>query len=192
MPDQMTDKQSIRDRVLRARRELDAHVRAALSTRACAHAVEVLRAYGLPAIVGLYAAAADEVDTSDLAATLVGEGVLTAYPAVGKYGIEYIVSRQRELMPGAFGMLEPRGVATAIEEIDEIGALIIPAVAFDRLGNRLGRGGGHYDRLLARYPGLRVGLVFSLQLVPKVPAEPHDQPVDVVVTEDGVVVDRRG
>lgn len=67
-------------------------------------------------------------------------------------------------------------------------AVLVPGLAFDRDGRRLGRGGGHYDRFLARTrPGcLRVGLCFEGQWLPAVPVEAHDQAVDAVVTEVGV------
>ncbi len=69
-----------------------------------------------------------------------------------------------------------------------VGLALVPGLAFDQGGGRLGRGGGHYDRLLARLRAdcLRVGVCFSGQLVARVPRDPWDQSVDVVATEDGV------
>jgi 5-formyltetrahydrofolate cyclo-ligase len=69
-----------------------------------------------------------------------------------------------------------------------VDAAVLPGVAFDPRGGRLGAGGGHYDRLLARLPTetTRIGVGFACQLVPHVPTEPHDQRVEVVVTEASV------
>jgi 5-formyltetrahydrofolate cyclo-ligase len=61
---------------------------------------------------------------------------------------------------------------------------VVPGLAFDSAGTRLGRGGGHYDRALATYPrGLRVALAAEAQLSPDLPSDTWDQPVDAVVTE---------
>ncbi|MDX1658870.1 MAG: 5-formyltetrahydrofolate cyclo-ligase, partial [Nitriliruptorales bacterium] len=83
---------------------------------------------------------------------------------------------------GYKGIREPAGpkVDPAIVEI-----ALIPGVAFDVMGGRLGHGGGHYDRLLATLPhgALRIGVAFSCQLVPRVPRSPVDEPVDIVITE---------
>ena len=70
-----------------------------------------------------------------------------------------------------------------------VDVVVVPALVLDRRGGRLGYGGGHFDRFLAaRRPGgtLAVGAVFAAQLVDAVPTEPHDVPMDVVVTERGV------
>ena len=99
--------------------------------------------------------------------------------------------------------LEARGAVVALPRVDgeameawaagpiapeELEAVLVPGLAFDAAGRRLGRGGGHYDRFLARTgPGcLRLGLCFEGQWLPAVPVEAHDQGVDAVVTEAGV------
>ncbi len=87
----------------------------------------------------------------------------------------------------AYGPREPRErIAVDPETVDVV---VTPGLAFDREGNRLGYGGGYYDRYLARMGDaiLRVGVAFSLQLVGRVPHEHEDQPVDVVVTDQGVL-----
>ncbi len=65
----------------------------------------------------------------------------------------------------------------------------MPGVAFDRSGHRLGYGGGFYDRFLARLPAraLRIGVAFDQQVLDELPAEEHDQPVDLVVTPSEVL-----
>ena len=68
----------------------------------------------------------------------------------------------------------------------DVGFMVVPAMAFDRSGNRLGHGYGHYDRLMAKCPGYKVGLVFEVQIVDEVPMEPQDVAVDVVVTEQNL------
>ena len=71
----------------------------------------------------------------------------------------------------------------------EIDLVVVPGVAFDAAGRRLGRGRGHYDATLAGLPAgaARIGLAFELQLVPEIPEEPHDVRLDAVVTEARVL-----
>ena len=64
--------------------------------------------------------------------------------------------------------------------------MVVPALAFDRRGNRLGHGYGHYDRLMTKCPGYKVGLIFEVQLVDEVPMEARDVAVDIVVTEQNI------
>ena len=72
---------------------------------------------------------------------------------------------------------------------EKIDVVVSPGLAFDRRGHRLGYGGGYYDRYLARLHAhaSRVGIGFAVQLLDEVPAEETDQPVDVVVTDRGVI-----
>ena len=85
-----------------------------------------------------------------------------------------------ELKKGKFGIPEPANPVFAPEELDLI---IVPGVAFDRAGHRIGRGGGFYDQLLPQYHAVRVGVCFDFQCLEKVPSEPHDCNVDLLVTE---------
>ncbi|MGH8048823.1 MAG: 5-formyltetrahydrofolate cyclo-ligase [Chthoniobacterales bacterium] len=89
------------------------------------------------------------------------------------------------LVSGSFGTREPAGGEKVL--LREAAAVLVPGVAFDRAGARLGRGGGFYDRLLGD-PALtarRVAVCFACQLVDRVPVEPHDAEVDAIVTEGG-------
>jgi len=94
-----------------------------------------------------------------------------------------------ELQPGTWNILEP---SSGVRELpqrkmdpSEIDVAVIPAVAFDRAGNRLGNGAGYYDWLLKRLrpEAVRIGLAFSCQIIEEVPSMEHDQPVDWVVSE---------
>ena len=91
------------------------------------------------------------------------------------------------MLVGSFGIGEPAsGEAWPVEDI---GFLIVPALAYDRAGRRLGRGGGFYDRFLARggLHAVTCGLAFSRQVVAELPAESHDYPVEIVVTDREVL-----
>jgi 5-formyltetrahydrofolate cyclo-ligase len=89
---------------------------------------------------------------------------------------------------GPPGLREPDPLRCRRVPPAELDCVFVPGVAFDAEGFRLGRGGGFYDRFLSLTPPAlpRIGLMFSLQKVPRVPCEPHDQPLRSVITEDGV------
>lgn len=86
---------------------------------------------------------------------------------------------------GPFGILEPVVGSLAIPTIDLI---IIPGVAFDRQKNRLGRGKGYYDRLLTSVTAPKLGVCFGFQLFDHIPAEPFDQKMDLILTENEQVL----
>ncbi|MDD5199107.1 MAG: 5-formyltetrahydrofolate cyclo-ligase [Terrimicrobiaceae bacterium] len=92
-----------------------------------------------------------------------------------------------ELARGPFGAREPAADETTRVEAGEAEIVLVPGVAFDREGTRLGRGRGFYDRFLAD-PALaarRIAICFACQIVERVPVEPHDAEVDALLTEDG-------
>lgn len=89
------------------------------------------------------------------------------------------------LQTGSFGIEEPTG--RQVENWDEIELSIVPGVAFDRTGNRLGRGKGYYDRTLARLHSYNIGVCFHFQLYPYIPTEPTDHSMHEVWTEQGCV-----
>lgn len=81
---------------------------------------------------------------------------------------------------GAFHIEEPDG--DDVVDISTIDLVVVPGVAFDRQGNRVGRGKGYYDRLLARMKATTVGVGFDFQLVDDIPGEPHDIKIDIIIT----------
>jgi 5-formyltetrahydrofolate cyclo-ligase len=96
-----------------------------------------------------------------------------------------VTSLDEGIAPGRHGLREPVG-GTVIDPKD-LGVVIVPGLAFDERGNRLGRGGGFYDRFLATTPAFRIGVCFEVQLASSVPAGPLDVPMDAVVTERRVI-----
>lgn len=102
-------------------------------------------------------------------------------PRVNGVNLELLPYVESELRKGAYDIEEPTGTATT--DVDEIDLMIIPAVAFDRKGNRLGRGKGFYDRLLAESKATKIGVGYEFQLIDEIPAEPHDVPMNIVITQ---------
>ena len=86
------------------------------------------------------------------------------------------------LCEGAFHILEPVGEDFPLEQYHQIDLALIPGMAFDYAGHRLGRGKGYYDRLLPRIPqAYKLGVCFPFQLLDSIPSEPHDIPVREVI-----------
>ncbi len=92
-----------------------------------------------------------------------------------------------ELSTGAYGILEPREEHVRRRSPGAVDLALIPGLAFDRRGTRIGYGGGYYDVLLQHLGGSTVALAYAFQVVEMLPEEPHDVRVDAVVTENGVV-----
>ena len=100
-----------------------------------------------------------------------------------------IINDFADLEIGHYGIREPRAERMVVVPLDEIDAILIPAVAFDRSGRRVGYGGGYYDRFLLKVPrAARIAAVFACQIVPEVKADPHDIPIQRIVTENGVIL----
>ena len=91
-----------------------------------------------------------------------------------------------QLIKGKYGILEP--VETCPQTIQsEIDLVLVPAICFSQSGFRLGRGGGYYDRWLKNYHGISIGICRTAFLQPQLPVETHDQKVDYILTEHGIL-----
>ena len=135
-----------------------------------------------------YVGVRTEVPTEALLRWVLEQGRTLALPTVADDGTMRAapVSSLEELSPGYRGIPEPRH-AFPIDPA-EAAVAIVPGVAFDARGGRLGYGGGFFDRFLAAAPDvLRVGLCFDVQVVDDLPQEEHDERVGVVVTEDRIL-----
>lgn len=107
-------------------------------------------------------------------------------PRVNGVNLEILPFNESRLELGAFHIEEPIGNETV--DPSEIELMVIPAVAFDRKGTRLGRGKGFYDRLLCDCKATKMGVGYDFQLFDELPREPHDVPMDVVVTQKSYMV----
>ncbi len=102
-------------------------------------------------------------------------------PRVNGVNLDILPYDRSTLRLGAFHIEEPDGDDTT--DISEIELIVVPAVAYDRSGNRVGRGKGYYDRLLANSRAVKVGVGYDFQLVDEIDTDEFDVPVDIVVTE---------
>ncbi len=174
--------------------------------RTAAEAAVLDRLFSLPAwndapLVCGYASARGELDLMPVWKRAVEQGKTYALPVtVSGTGQGRMVFRAlsgftpHELVPARFGISEPTEACPSLSLPDLSHALIlVPALAFDRQGFRMGYGGGYYDRFLASLreagiPVMTVGLVFSACFVSALPREPHDLPVDLIIDERRVTV----
>ena len=97
------------------------------------------------------------------------------------------INNLSDLVPGKFGVPEP-SPDSQIMDTKQLDLAIVPGVAFTALGSRLGRGGGFFDRLLARIPAIKCGVCFDQQVYPDVPVERHDIKMDMIATPNGWLV----
>jgi 5-formyltetrahydrofolate cyclo-ligase len=133
-----------------------------------------------------------EIDTHETIRGLASGGRRIVLPFVREDELEAAaLAADGELVPSGYGPLEPAH-PTPVDPA-EIDVAVAPGLAFDLRGFRLGYGGGHFDRFLARLrtDALRVGLCFHAQVIPQVPEGPGDEPVDVVVTDRETFTCRR-
>ena len=143
-------------------------------------------------VVSLYWPMRDEIDVRPLMAELVRRGARLALPAMRGADRPLLFRRWREgdpLVPGAFGVQEPG--PDARETVPDI--VVVPLLAFDAGGNRLGYGGGYYDRTLRALRQAGAGIVavavgFDEQELPAVPEEPWDEKPDMIVTDRRCIV----
>jgi 5-formyltetrahydrofolate cyclo-ligase len=187
----MNDKGDIRKRILRAR---DAMTREEIASGSRAI---VKRLTGVDQIQGastlmVYLGFGSEALIDDLILWGWGEGKQIAVPLCRPANRELIACRIDgfdELECGHYGIREPKaGLIRAVPQ-GEIDAVVIPAVAFDRQGHRLGYGGGYYDRFLPDAPrAMRIGVAFARQIVAEIPADLHDVTMDRIVTEREMIV----
>ena len=135
-------------------------------------------------VIGGYHALPDEADPALLLERLVELGCHIAYPRVAGKGAALEFHRVPDgevLAPGAFGIHEP----LAIWPRATPNVLLVPLLAFDRCGHRLGYGGGFYDRTLARLNVPAIGIAYAGQEVASLPRQAHDRTLDMVLTEQG-------
>lgn len=132
--------------------------------------------------VMLYCALPDEVQTLPLINRLARQGKTVLLPrVVSDTEMELrLYTGQEDLREGAYGIMEP--VGAVFGDYRRIDVAVIPGVAFDREGHRLGRGKGYYDRFLSRVPFIyKIGVCFPFQLVDALPADEHDVCMDCVI-----------
>lgn len=140
--------------------------------------------------VFIYVSSRNEPDTHSLIQHLLDQGKRVSVPRIGPEGLmrAHVIQSMDDLQPGGPDQFKLRVPPVDAPVENEPQVMIVPGLAFTRTGQRLGMGGGYYDRYLADHPEtFSIGLCYGWQLVDDLPTEPHDQQVRMLATESGVV-----
>lgn len=188
--DNKMDKAQLRRTLRNHLLEMSEQQRSEKSRKACRNLIATTQFQCASAIM-MYLSLPHEVDTSD--------AILHAWQLGKVVSVPKISWQQRHMIPVQINSLETgfsteanglrnptTGVLMPFEEIDLV---VVPALGYDRKGNRLGRGGSYYDRFFAneKLKVSRCGLAFAEQVLDSLPVAEHDEPVDFLVTDEGVI-----
>jgi 5-formyltetrahydrofolate cyclo-ligase len=194
MAPEASPKAQLRSAALARRAALPPEARAAFSERLLREGLKLARRFHARAVSAFHPVR-DEPDALALLAALAEEGVVTALPVTGRQGEPLVFRRWRPgepTVPGQMGIPEPRPEAPALDP----DLLFVPLAAFDRRGDRIGYGAGHYDRTLARLRALKpivaIGVAYGVSEAAAIPAEPHDERLDFILTDSELIATKAG
>lgn len=177
-------KAALRKKIRAVLESFPAEKRAADSLKVCG----LLRRqpfWGQATAVLLFAPLPEEVDVWPLLEEALAGGKVVTLPRFDPVGAKYAACRVKnlrdEIVPGQFDIREPVSVCAEIP-LSELDLAIVPGVAFDSRGSRLGRGAGFYDRLLAGFSGMKCGIAFDQQMVDEVPTARSDARMEFILT----------
>lgn len=189
------EKRRVRESVRARVRDLDDAWRSAADRAICRALLESDVVARARTVLG-YSPIRGETDVGPVLAGLLERGVRVCVPRVhaGGAGMDAVAIDAWPIPPerteSVLGSVVQPGTGYAVVDPGEIDLALVPGVAFDRFGGRLGRGGGYYDRFLVRVgSGCRCwGIAWSVRVLDdRVPTETHDRTMDAIVTEDGIV-----
>ena len=177
------DKATLRRQMRQSKAALTVEQKSAESSAVWQH-VEATSLFADVEHILLYHSLPDELSSHNVIDRWVEMGKTVYLPVV--IGDDLVVRRytKEAMQQGEFNIMEPTGMDV---DTDVLQLIIVPGVAFDESGNRLGRGKGYYDRLLSRTKAVCVGVCYNCQLLPHIPAEPHDKVMHYIITPEGVV-----
>jgi len=180
-------KQDIRERARLLRQELSPDLITQKSHAVCEALLPLLEPFST---IMVYASKCPEVETTELITCLIRQGKRIVVPIIERETCSLRLSYLNDpsvLVPSTFNVPEPVGHEIPVRK-EEIEAVVIPMLAFDTAGNRLGYGAGYYDRFLAKdCHSVRIGLAFSCQKAEELPCDANDVRMDIIVTETGII-----
>ena len=186
----LEERDELRRSSLRKRDALSSESRRASSNRIAEIVKQILGDH--VRMIHAYLNHRSEVETRQLIATLVSSGCQVLVPVVnpaedGTHILEHWrITDVEDVVPGQYKIDEPR--SREVGDPTSVNSILVPLVAFDRSGTRLGYGKGYYDRFLREFPDpIRIGLAFECQEVSRIPKKRHDEPLDFIVTEKEVI-----
>lgn len=176
-------------RTVRARKSLLTDNEKAEAAQSVFDRLEQMAAFMMADRILMYHSLPDELSTRDFLGKW-SERKHFFLPRVNGVNLDILPYEQTRLHLGAFEIEEPDG--NDLTDIADIELIIVPAVAYDRHGNRVGRGKGYYDRMLAGSRATKVGVGYDFQLIDDaIDTDSHDVPVDIVITQSHTVIRRR-
>lgn len=176
-------KHLIRQKIREQRDELDTAWTEAMSAEICTR-IQSLDAFEKAEMIGIYLALPGEVQLDALIDHCRKLNKKICVPVYDRYEKVCVMAEwhaNTELVAGQWDVLEPSEHRLVAD--NEIDLMLVPGVAFDTNGERLGRGGGYYDRMLEKSRAYHVGVAFQFQVVDALTTEEHDMPMNLVVTE---------
>ena len=180
------EKANLRDAVTSRRRERTGAERVLAAEAIALHAAAV-PALGRARRVAAYLSLPSEPGTAPLLESLVSRGVEVLVPlSLPDRSLDWVAYEAGAVVAGALGVPAPTGRPLGADALATCDVVLVPGLAVDHAGNRLGRGAGYYDRALADFRGVVCAVVFDDELLERVPREPHDRPVDLVLTPAGL------
>ena len=184
----MTQKQALRTKLRAMRKSLSPETQK-LAGEAVREKVLALEAYKRAKTVMAYIACRGELDVSPVIDEILSSGRTLLLPRCEAGGTltARIITSPEALLPGAYGIPEPAEDAE-IAPPESIDLILVPGLAFDREGARLGQGGGYYDRLLSKTGAVKVGICHEAALIDCVPREAHDIRMDAVITPTALIL----
>lgn len=183
------NKKALRASIKQKRRALSIEYRQQASRKMQAELTR-LPCYQAAEYIMLYMAMQDEVQLDELIAMVLKNGKKAVIPLVTGAGLMEAVelSDMADLVPDKYGIKTVSEEKRRLIAPDKIDLIIVPGVAFDKAGHRLGMGGGFYDRFMLRASrAVRAALAYDCQLLVSVPAEVHDLTVDYIITEKQII-----
>jgi len=147
-----------------------------------------LCSYRFSSAVFLYYPLKDEISTLNIFHDAVKKGKTVAFPRCtdGNNMVYHAITSLDQLRPGKYGIMEP-DESLPVFEGDKNTVCVLPAIAYDKRGYRLGYGKGYYDRYLSTFKGVKAGLLYSSLMLEQIPNGKYDLRSDVLITEKGVI-----
>ncbi|MDI6781315.1 MAG: 5-formyltetrahydrofolate cyclo-ligase [bacterium] len=187
-------KKSLRTSILSIRNTLNPEERMKKS-RLIAGKLFGLEEFHKSSSILFYVAARSEVQTEGMIKQAIKQGKRVFVPVADIENKRLFVSElydfDVELVKGAYGIMEPMRIYQRFVPLSEVEMVIVPGVAFDIKGYRIGYGGGYYDRMLESIPQRHkvclVGVCFECQLIDSIPVENHDMAVEIIITEERII-----
>lgn len=180
-------KKLVREKLLTLRRQCEAGFCLELSRRIQARFLAT-ESFRRAHCVALYSPVHNEVATETVAREALAAGKRLVYPRVRGDGLDFVKVEDPGLLePGRFAVPEP--VGEEVVPVQDVNLLVVPGVAFDLAGHRLGYGKGFYDRCLAEFSAAveRIGFSYDFQVIDALPVQPHDQRLSMLITEKRIL-----